>query len=216
MGGYSTREVSDLIGMKPDQVRHYVRRSLIDPERTESGEYRFNFQDVVLLRTAKSLLDANVSARKAYRILLKLQSELTHVDYKDHYMLQAAEGWTSITLPTKEQEEYYQVDMSQIKGMIVMCLNKAFRNKFLPDELISDDVVNIGKPGYDGDELERFEVNGLPAKTLISVGDCFALKGENNGLYWPKKTIDGDERYEIRAKVNPPKDYLRISSISIL
>ena len=69
MGGYSTREVSELIGMKPDQVRHYVRRELIDPIRGEKGEYRFNFQDVVLLRTAKSLLDANVSSRKAYKIL---------------------------------------------------------------------------------------------------------------------------------------------------
>jgi tetratricopeptide (TPR) repeat protein len=80
MGGYSTREVADLIGMKPDQVRHYVRRALIEPVRGDKGEYRFNFQDVVLLRTAKGLLDANVSARKANKALLKLQSELAHVE----------------------------------------------------------------------------------------------------------------------------------------
>ncbi|MEJ2090543.1 MAG: helix-turn-helix domain-containing protein, partial [Gammaproteobacteria bacterium] len=67
------REVADLIGLKPDQVRHYVRRALVEPVRGDKGEYRFNFQDVVLLRTAKGLLDANVSARKANKALLKLQ-----------------------------------------------------------------------------------------------------------------------------------------------
>ncbi len=64
--------------MKPDQVRHYVRRDLLDPHRGERGEFRFTFQDVVLLRTAKSLLDAQVTTRKAYKVLLKLKSELSH------------------------------------------------------------------------------------------------------------------------------------------
>ena len=79
MGGYTTREVSDLIGLQPHQVRHYVRRDLLDPERGERGEYRFTFQDVVLLRSAKGLLDANVSVRKAYRTLTKLRQELTQI-----------------------------------------------------------------------------------------------------------------------------------------
>lgn len=77
MGGYSTREVSDLIGMKPGQVRHFVRCALVDPARGQRGEFQFDFQDVVLLRTAKQLIDADVSARRAHRVLKKLQSELT-------------------------------------------------------------------------------------------------------------------------------------------
>jgi len=80
MGGYSTREVAELIGMKPHQVRHYVRRALLDPARGNRGEYRFKFQDVVLLRTAKGLLDARVSARRTNQILAKLQAELATVD----------------------------------------------------------------------------------------------------------------------------------------
>lgn len=76
MGGYTTSEVSDLIGLKPAQVRHFVRRSLLIPERGERGEYRFDFQDVVLLRTAKSLLESRVSPRRALRALLKVRSDL--------------------------------------------------------------------------------------------------------------------------------------------
>ena len=83
MSGYSTREVSDLIGMKPDQVRHYVRRALIDPDRTETGEYRFNFQDVVLLRTAKGLLDANVYSKSDVADLFRqrwaIETNLAHL-----------------------------------------------------------------------------------------------------------------------------------------
>ena len=63
MSGYTTREVAELLAMNTDQVRHYVRRKLVEPERGERGEFRFSFQDVVLLRTAKGLLDANVSTR---------------------------------------------------------------------------------------------------------------------------------------------------------
>ena len=75
-GSFSTSEVAELIGLNADQVRHYVRRKLIQPARGERDEFRFSFQDVVLLRTAKSLMDASVSTRKAYRALVKLKSEL--------------------------------------------------------------------------------------------------------------------------------------------
>jgi tetratricopeptide (TPR) repeat protein len=76
MSGYATHDVSELIGLSPAQVRHYAHRGLLHPARGTRGEYRFSFQDVVLLRTAKGLLDARVSARKAYRVLLKLRDEL--------------------------------------------------------------------------------------------------------------------------------------------
>jgi tetratricopeptide (TPR) repeat protein len=76
MSGYTTKEVSELIGVNEDAVRHYVRRNLLTPTRGERGEYRFSFQDVVLLRTAKGLLDASVTTRRTYRALAKLKREL--------------------------------------------------------------------------------------------------------------------------------------------
>jgi len=80
VSGYTTKQVADLIGIKSDAVRHYVRRSLLVPGKGTGGEYRFSFQDVVLLRTAKGLMDAKVSIRKIYRSLLKLKDELKQVD----------------------------------------------------------------------------------------------------------------------------------------
>ncbi|GIS19825.1 MAG: hypothetical protein CM15mP120_17410 [Pseudomonadota bacterium] len=49
MRGYSTKQVSELIGMKPDRVRHYVRRRLLKPARSTRGHYRFSFQDVEII-----------------------------------------------------------------------------------------------------------------------------------------------------------------------
>ena len=74
VGQYSTSEVADLVGLKATQVRHYVRRDLLSPLRGRRGEYRFTFQDVVMLRSAKELLDAQVPVRRANRVLLDLKA----------------------------------------------------------------------------------------------------------------------------------------------
>ena len=70
--GYRTREVAELVGIKPRSIRHFVERGLLIPARGPRGEYRFSFRDLVLLRTAKGLLDADVSSRKALAALAKL------------------------------------------------------------------------------------------------------------------------------------------------
>lgn len=76
MTGYSTSEVSDLLGLKPHQIRRCVRNALVTPDRGGRGEFRFGFQDVVLLRTVKQLLDSSVSSRRAARCLLKVRDRL--------------------------------------------------------------------------------------------------------------------------------------------
>ena len=76
MSNYSTQEVAELVGLPPNQIRHYVRRRLVMPLRGPKGEYRFAFQDMVLLRMAKGLLDAEVSSHSLCRVLRKLQEEL--------------------------------------------------------------------------------------------------------------------------------------------
>ena len=74
--GFSIREISGLIGMTPAQIRNFVRGGLLAPVRGHRREFRFSFQDVVLLRTAKGLLDARVSVRRAQRALRKLKADL--------------------------------------------------------------------------------------------------------------------------------------------
>ena len=71
--GYSTQEVADLLNIGPDHIRHYVRRDLLKPLRNGRGHFRFSFQDVVFLRTAKALRDASVGVRRSYRGINKIK-----------------------------------------------------------------------------------------------------------------------------------------------
>ncbi|MBM4203551.1 MAG: tetratricopeptide repeat protein [Gammaproteobacteria bacterium] len=75
MSGYTTQEVSALLGMKPHQVRHYVRSEVVQPGRGEKGEYLFSFRDVVLLRTAKGLIDSQITPRRALKVLRRLRQQ---------------------------------------------------------------------------------------------------------------------------------------------
>ena len=76
MSGYTTQEVSALIGLKPSQVRQYVSSDLVQPERGHKGEFRFSFRDVVVLRTAKGLLDSKVTPRRALNVLRRLKQQI--------------------------------------------------------------------------------------------------------------------------------------------
>src|SRR6056297_1416495 len=76
MSGYTTREVAELAGLSPHQVRRYIQRGLLAPRRGRRNEYRFDFQDLVLLRTARGLRDEQVPPRRAFAALLTLKDKL--------------------------------------------------------------------------------------------------------------------------------------------
>ncbi len=78
MKGYSTKEVADLLGLSPRQVRDYARSGVLDPERGPGNHYRFGFQDLVLLRTAKGLMDVAVPQRRIVIALRRLKEQLPH------------------------------------------------------------------------------------------------------------------------------------------
>lgn len=76
MKAYSTREVAELIGLTTARVRSLVRSGLVTPQRTDGGRATFSFQDLVLLRTAKGLIDAHVPARRLTQALQALARQL--------------------------------------------------------------------------------------------------------------------------------------------
>ena len=126
MTGYTTKQVAELIGIKSDAVRHYVRRELLFPDRGERGEYRFSFQDVVLLRTAKGLIDAEVSIRKIYRSLLKLKTDLARVDSLSSLRIFA----NGEVVLVQESDQIWEVESGQ-------------RQMELDSEVPKEEVANI-------------------------------------------------------------------------
>jgi tetratricopeptide (TPR) repeat protein len=76
MKAYSTREVAELLGLSPARIRALVRSGIVTPGRDEKGHPAFSFQDLVLLRTAKGLRDAQMSARRITKTLRALAEQL--------------------------------------------------------------------------------------------------------------------------------------------
>jgi tetratricopeptide (TPR) repeat protein len=73
--GYAAREVAALVGLTVPQILAYVRSGCVRPRRGPRREYRFSFQDLVVLRTARDLCAA-MPARRVHRALKKLLESL--------------------------------------------------------------------------------------------------------------------------------------------
>lgn len=76
MKGFSTREVADVLGLPTSRILGWTRSGLLTPERGPNRAYYFSFQDIVLLRTAKELLESNVPARRVRAALESLREQL--------------------------------------------------------------------------------------------------------------------------------------------
>ncbi len=76
MTGYTAREVAEILGLSVRQVRSYARSELLSPARGPRNEYRFSFQDIVVLRAASELLKARVHPRRVRRALHRLRGQL--------------------------------------------------------------------------------------------------------------------------------------------
>jgi len=73
---YTAKHVARLLELPVDRVRSLARDGFLEPERGPRGEFRFSFQDLVLLRTAKGLLSARIPSRKVRGVLRRLRDRL--------------------------------------------------------------------------------------------------------------------------------------------
>lgn len=76
MTEYSTQEVARLLDLSVSKIRSFARAGLADVARSPRGKYRFSFQDVILMRTAKELSAASIHPRKIYSALRTLKAQL--------------------------------------------------------------------------------------------------------------------------------------------
>lgn len=76
MTGYSTHEVSEVLGLPPSTILTWARGGLLTPRRGPRGAYYFPFEDIALLRSARELLSADVSVRRVKQTLETLRRQL--------------------------------------------------------------------------------------------------------------------------------------------
>ena len=76
MATYTLREIQAMLGISRSAISGLVAAGFVSPGRGRRREYRFTFQDVVMLRTAHSLREAQIPGRKILRSLRRLRDTL--------------------------------------------------------------------------------------------------------------------------------------------
>ena len=73
---YTLRAIQQMLGISRSVVTGLVAAGFVSPQRGPRNEYRFTFQDVVLLRTAHGLQAARIPPRRILSSLRRLKSHL--------------------------------------------------------------------------------------------------------------------------------------------
>jgi tetratricopeptide (TPR) repeat protein len=76
MHSYSVRDVERVLRLSRSTVRGLINVGFVKPSRGTRREYRFSFQDLIVLRTARALIEAKVSRRRISRSLEDLRRHL--------------------------------------------------------------------------------------------------------------------------------------------
>ena len=76
MSHYSSQRVREIVGLSDSALKGLIAAGFVIPERGARREYRFSFQDLVVLRMAKSLAEAKLPPRRISASLKKLRKQL--------------------------------------------------------------------------------------------------------------------------------------------
>lgn len=73
---YSLKSVREMLGLSAGTLTRLIDAGFVTPARGPRNEYRFSFQDVILLRTADQLLANKIPPRKVVKALVQLRRQL--------------------------------------------------------------------------------------------------------------------------------------------
>jgi tetratricopeptide (TPR) repeat protein len=76
MQTYTLSSIQSMLGLSRAVITGLIDAGFVTPTRGKRREYRFSFQDMVLLRTAHALQTANIAPRRIVRSLQRLQASL--------------------------------------------------------------------------------------------------------------------------------------------
>lgn len=76
MQSYGLREVEKLLRLPRSTVRALIEAGFVSPARGARNAWKFSFQDLIVLRTARALVAAKVPARRITRSMRELRRHL--------------------------------------------------------------------------------------------------------------------------------------------
>ena len=76
MHSYGVRDVEKLLRLSRSTIRSLIAAGFVTPARGPRGAWLFSFQDLIVLRTAQALVDADVPPRRIMRSMRELRRHL--------------------------------------------------------------------------------------------------------------------------------------------
>ncbi len=73
---YTVAQIASTVGLSPSQIRGFVTAGVFTPERGHHSRYLFSFDDVVLLRTAATLINQGVPTVRVRAAIRDAQRDL--------------------------------------------------------------------------------------------------------------------------------------------
>lgn len=73
---YTVREVSSVLGISIARLRSYLRSGIVVPTKSEDGQIRFSFEDLIFLRKAEGLVAQRIPPRRVHDALRALAGRL--------------------------------------------------------------------------------------------------------------------------------------------
>jgi tetratricopeptide (TPR) repeat protein len=152
----SMKELLSMLGVSRRVVSGLVAAGFVTPSRGPRREYRFTFQDVVLLRTALQLRAAQIPPRKIIRALAQLRTALpdelpltgirVSAVGSDVVVKTGPSQWDAIT-----GQLLLDFEVAEVKGDVV----------FLDSAPARKDSAHQAEEWYDlGDQLKSSDANG--------------------------------------------------------
>jgi len=164
MKGYSTQEVAELLALSPTVIRD-IARGVLDPDKGPGDRYKFSFQDIVIFRTAKELLQTGVQRSKINSTLFRLRHQLP--SNKPLTSLRISGDGGAVVL--QEDNKVYNPESGQLHfnfavadlaGTVAPLARKAASEAEESDQLSSEDWFDLGV------DLEAVSPEDAPAAYL--------------------------------------------------
>ncbi|MFT7687050.1 MAG: tetratricopeptide (TPR) repeat protein [Candidatus Azotimanducaceae bacterium] len=215
MKGYSTQEVSELIDLPETTIRE-LARGVLDPDRSPNQHFRFSFQDIVLLRTAKELLTSGVRRSSINRSLFELQQKLPLNRPLTALRITGDGGAVVI----RDEDRVYNPESGQIHfnfavadlaGTVAPLARKAAEDA--GDHLSSDDWFDLGV------DLEAVSPEDAPAayRRALDIDENHSDAHVNLGrlLQEAGQHEDAEAHYKL-ALISEPKNMLAAFNLGTL
>ena len=169
MKGYTTRAVSELLGLPQTTIRGYARSGVLSPARSPGGRYHFSFQDIIILRTAKELQQASVAAGKISQALAQLRHDLPGRRSLTSIRISGQGGEVVIHADNKvynptSGQIHFDFSVAELAGSVAPLAKKAVKDaEYSTDHLTSDDWFDLGI------DLEVVSPEDAPAAYLRAI-----------------------------------------------